>query len=135
MALLLGSVPLPARPSRLVALCCMPYLVIPEGLHNLGDVEQDGILCGGGGAVMTQEGVRAPGRTGVPGPHPTWTGPAVTPPPGHVLTLNQACPLSPRGAGQPPEVDPADGLTGGKDRRTLTPYCAVSGCGGYMLEK
>lgn len=26
-------------------------------------------------------------------------------------------------------------LTGGKDRRTFTPYCAVRGCGGYMLEK
>lgn len=34
-----------------------------------------------------------------------------------------------------PEAHPAAGLTGGKDRRTLTPYCAVRGCGGYMLEK
>ena len=84
---------------------------------------------------MTQGGVRAPCRTGVPGLHPAWIGPAVTPPPGHVLTLNQACSPSPREAGQRPEANPADGLTGGKDRRTLTPYCAVSGCGGYMLEK
>lgn len=44
----------------------------------------------------------------------------------HLTTLGQ---LHPRLAQQ------GSGLTGGKDRRTFTPYCAVRGCGGYMLEK
>lgn len=38
-----------------------PYLVIPEGLHDLGDVEQDGVLQGvGGGAVTSRERGVAP---------------------------------------------------------------------------
>ena len=43
-----SSVPLPAWPLGLA----QTYLVIPERLHNLGNVEQDGVLWGAGFAVL-----------------------------------------------------------------------------------
>lgn len=55
-----------------------PYLVIPEGLHDLGDVEQDGVLQGvGGGAVTSGEGGGSSSLPVPPGPTPTWNSPAV----------------------------------------------------------
>ena len=134
-----SSVPLPAWPSGLA----QTYLVIPQRLHNLGNVEQDGVLWGAGCSCDSRAGV--PGAQ-LPGPAssstrlPPWCVPECPPPhrsgaaPRPTPVVCPRVPPTPPQWGSP-EAHPAAGLTGGKDLRTLTPYCAVRGCGGYMLEK
>ena len=118
-----SSVPLPAWPLGLA----QTYLVIPERLHNLGNVEQDGVLWGAGCSCDSRAGV--PGAQ-LPGPAssstrlPPWCVPECPPPhrsgaaPRPTPVVCPRVPPAPPQWGSP-EAHPAAGLTGGKDLRTL----------------